>query len=656
MNYIDLSCPVEVFSSALPTEQIPAATVTLFNLSDRVIASVEVSLRLLDRDGAETERLAFRGRALNGRPHSTFLMTVPCAPSKELKSLEVTVEKIWYADNETWRRDPAAAVPYTPNTLPVSPALTNLKYVAGETAVGYPSLQDGLWLCVCGRPNPEGEPYCVRCGRPKETVFACFTPEVVEAQINMKERQLDLSSRNMREDTIRLQRLREEEYQRKKVRRGNRVRIAGALVFTLALVAVVLFIAEPWLRYGAGVRALETGNPAGAKEVFASLGAFGGAQEQIAECDWQIALAAAENASTAEELAAASGLLRAVKDRPEAADKANEVDLLRCRLLLGNNEWSEAQQVLALLPEDYEGRAELERSCLTAQAWAYQNMGVYDRARDIWLALGDDVPGAKEQANVCVYEPAMYLMEIRDWDNAISMLAMIPDYADSRDKTLECHFRKAQELLDAGDREGASREFLLAGNWGTAAEKYHELVYARAKELYDAGDLKGAQELFASIPDYSDANDKNRECSYRLAEQAADVLEYSTVLEKLKDIPDSYKRTRQLRAEAAYQKAKIAVKQEDWQTAAELLAGVDRDWLKKKYRDVESVYLKACEKAGIDPYPTEAEPDDTVPAEDETTSTPLSTLQTPLSETETPSSESAPQTLSPFLVTEDDQP
>ena len=101
MNYIDLTCPAEIFSVTLPTEEIPAATLTLFNLSDRVISSAEVLLRLLDDEGGETERLSFRGRALNGRPHSTILLTVPCAPSGQLKSLDVTVEKVWYADNDT---------------------------------------------------------------------------------------------------------------------------------------------------------------------------------------------------------------------------------------------------------------------------------------------------------------------------------------------------------------------------------------------------------------------------------------------------------------------------------------------------------------------------------------------------------------------------
>ena len=248
MNYIDLSCPAEIFRTAMPTEEVPAATVTLFNLSDRVIVSAEVLLRLLDEDGGETERLAYRGRALNGRPHSTFLMTVPCAPAEDLHSIDVIIEKVWYADNEVWRREPGKGIMYIPNNLPVSPALTKLKYAAGETAVGYPTEQDGLWLCVCGRPNPEEADICARCGRQKDMIFSRFSPEAVEAQVSMKERQLDLNSRSMREDTIRLQRIREEEYRTEEVRRKRRNRLLVCLAVFLALAALVFFRAEPALR------------------------------------------------------------------------------------------------------------------------------------------------------------------------------------------------------------------------------------------------------------------------------------------------------------------------------------------------------------------------------------------------------------------------
>ena len=645
MSTIDLTCPAEIFRTALPTEEIPAATLTLFNLSDRVITSVEVLLRLLDKKGGETERLAFRGRALNGRPHSTFLLTVPCAPSAGLSALDVSVEKVWYADNDTWRRNPANTVEYLPNTLPVSPALTNLKYAAGETAVGYPSMQDGLWVCVCGRPNPEGEPYCARCGRQMEMVFSRFTPEAVETQISMKERQLDLTSRNMREDTIRLQRIREEEYRRKKTRRGNRIRIAASMVLTVALTAGILFFGAPWLRLCAGRRAMETGDAAGAKETFQRLGTFGGADKLIPECDWIIAQEAAENAVTAEELANASALLREVKDRPEAIEKANEKDLIRARLLLGNNRWEEALEALALLPEDYEGRTALEQSCLTAKAWALQNAGKYAEAREVWLILGDDMPGAREQAALCVYEPAKALMEEKDWDGAIALFSTIPDYQDSREKTLECHYCLAQKYYEAGDTAGAAREYLLAGSFSDAQEQYTALTYGQAEELYKAGDITGAQTLYASLPDYEAAQEKDRDCRYQLAENAASILEYTAVLEWLKDVPDDYKNTKALRAEASYKKAQTAFRQEDWETVRNLLLGLDRDSLKRKYRDIENMYLLACEKLGRDPYP---EPEETgEPGEN-----PEAASGKP-----DPDSEPAPvPEPDPFLVTEDDQP
>ena len=172
---IDLTCPAEVFRTMLPTEDIPAVTLTLFNLSDRVIASVEVTVRLLSAAGAEKERMTFRGRALNGRPHSTFPMNVPMAPAAGVRSADVIIDKVWFADKEVWRRNDDNLTEYTPNALPVSVPLTQLRYTAGETAVGYPDQQDGLWVCVCGRPNPDLFSVCARCRRDKAVVFTMWS-------------------------------------------------------------------------------------------------------------------------------------------------------------------------------------------------------------------------------------------------------------------------------------------------------------------------------------------------------------------------------------------------------------------------------------------------------------------------------------------------
>ena len=645
MNYIDLSCPAEIFRTAPPSEQIPAATLTLFNLSDRVITSVEVLLCLLDGSGEELERLSFRGRALNGRPHSTFLLTVPCAASEGMKAVDATVEKVWYADNEVWRRDPANAVPYTPNDLPVSPALTRLKYAAGETAVGFPSLQEGLWICVCGRPNAADATACARCGQDRNTVFTRFSPEAVDAQVSLRERQLDLNSRNMREDTIRLQKLREEEYEKKKGRRGSRIRVLIALLALPAIVAGILFFVSPWMRLTAAKHSLANGDPESARATFVTLGSFGDAQDLIAESDWQIALKAAESGGGTEELARASAMLRAIPDKPEAIEKADETDLLRAELLLGAGKWQEALDVLEALPEDDERRAALTGDCRMMQARELKAGRQYAEAREIFLSLGD-YEGARDQASECLYLPAREMMDEQDWDGAIETFSGILDYRDSRDLSQECHFRKAQELEEAGETDKACSEYLMAGSYPGAVTRYRDLIFRMAEEKFEAGDLKAAHSLYASIPDYPRAAERDLECRYRLAENAADIREYTITLEMLQDIPDDYKDTAKLRTEAAYRKAKSLATREDWEGAAALLKDLDREELKKQFRDIEDLYLEACEKAGIEAYPQESGAPTETPAPEPT--------PTPVPE-ETPEGETpAPETPVPFRVTEDE--
>ncbi len=632
--FIDLTCPAEVFGTVLPTEEVPAATLTLFNLSDRVIVSAEVMLRLLDKHGAETEKVSFRGRALNGRPHSTFIMTVPCV-SAGVCAAEVSIEKVWFRDNEVWRRNPANAVEYTPNALPVSRALTNLQYVAGETAVGFPVMENSLWICVCGRPNPEEETVCVRCGRQRDAIFASCNPEAVEAAVSMREKQLDLNSRSMREDTIRLQRLREEEYEKNRTRRRRRIRLGICLVLAVALCAGIRFAAVPGLQLLAGRRALDNGDPEGAKKVFESLGTFGGADRMIAECDWISARTKADESRTPAEMAEASALLRALPDNPDALQKANETDLARARLLLAKGERKAAEEALREVPEGTGDRETILRDCRMAEAKDLLEDGKYEAARAIFLEL-TDLPGTGDLAAECLYRPAGERMAEEDWDGAIELLSRIPDYRDSRSLTLQCHYRKAAALEEAGELDSAAAEFLMAGDWGNAAERTAGITLKQADALYEAGDLRGAHALYASLPDNEECAEKDRICRVKLAKDAVNNLEYTLALELLQGVPDSYEDAGTLRTEASYQKAKAAIKQEDFETAVSLLQPLDRQALRKKYRDIETLYLTACKGAGIDAYPATPEPE----AE--------STPEAP--NTPVPEESTAP----PFLVTEDE--
>lgn len=638
---IDLTCPAEIFRTALPTGEIPAATLTLFNLSGRIIASVEVSLRLLNAEGKETEQLSYRARALNGRPHSTFLMTVPCTAAKTA-SLEAVIEKVWYSDNEVWRRNPDRDVEYTPNALPVSPALTRLQFAAGSTAVGYPSRQEGLWICVCGRPNAEDDPVCARCGRQRDAVFAAFSPEAVEAGIALREKQLDLNSRSMREDTIRMQRIREEEYYRQKQRTRRRLRIALSFLLCLVLCAGLFFFGVPGLRLLAGRKALNDGDPEKAAEIFASLGSFGSAEAQLQESRWQIALLRAADTSSPEALARASALLRAIPDRQEAIDKANETDLLLARLYLARGNRKDAEAALENVPDGTPGREELIREIRLAEGREYMNQGRYEEARSIFLEI-KDAPEARDLASQCIYLPALTLMEAEDWDGAIEAFSRIPDYQDSRELTLRCHYHKAEAMEAEGDWEGAAHEYLMAGDTEDARDRMTALTLMLADDQLSQGNLMAAHTLYASLPDSETAVQKDRTCRLLLATEAADNREYTLALELLEGVPDDFQNAGTLRASASWEKARIAALQEDWATVVSLLRPLDRQALRRKYRDIESLYLEACEKTGTEPYPATPEPEPTPEA-------------APSPEDAAETANPSPTTPAPFMVIEDEQP
>jgi thioredoxin-like negative regulator of GroEL len=233
-------------------------------------------------------------------------------------------------------------------------------------------------------------------------------------------------------------------------------------------------------------------------------------------------------------------------------------------------------------------------------------------------------------------------MAAEDWDGAIELLSRIPDYRDSRSLTLQCHYRKAAALEEAGDLEGAASEFLMAGEWGDAAERTAGITLKQADALFEAGDLRGAHALYASLPDNEECAEKDRICRVSLAKDAVNSLEYTLALELLEGVPDSYENAGTLRTEASYQKAKAAVKQEDFETAVSLLQPLDRQALRKKYKDIETLYLTACEGAGVEAYP--ATPDPEAENTPEITNTPAPDDKTEAEESDPPA----------FLVTEDE--
>ena len=586
---IDLSCPAEVFQAAMPTEEIPAVSLLMYNLGDRVIVSSEVTVKLVGGNGSEKERVVFRGRALNGRPHSTFTMNVPCAKTPGAVRAEITIDKIWFSDNAVWRREAENSTEYIPNNLPISKGLTMLKYAAGETAVGYPSQQDGLWVCVCGRPNPDREDVCARCRRSKEMIFARFNREAVEKQVTQREKQLELNTRSVREDTARMQRIREEEFQQKQNRRKTRISLALCLVLFLAVTAGVLGAGAPALRLWDARREMTLGNWRAAAETLETLGDFPGAKTDKAACDREIAREMGQKAKTVAELAEASAALRAIPEDAECLETADALDLKRGRMLLEAGRISDAREAVSLIAEDNADRVLLEKDCLFAEASEEMAAGDYASAREKFLSL-KDYGGAAEKAAECVYLPALDLMEDGLWTEAMAEFNRIPDYPESRRKILECHYHLGEEAERSGDLQTASSEYLMAGDWGDAEVKTRDTVFALAEGELAAGNLEQAQKLFASLPEYDAAIEKNRECVYQLAKKAMQKREYSAAMGWLTSLPENYQDVAELLPRCAYLAGTAAEKQKDWESASVYLEQAG------DYKDTESHLTKVREE------------------------------------------------------------
>ena len=134
---------------------------------------------------------------------------------------EARLDKVWFEDNDVWRREKSRETEYEPNALPPGNELNALKYAAGEAAVGFPSQQEDLWVCVCGRPNGNRDQICARCRRQREMIFQQYNRNAVLRRVSQRERQLDLQTRGAREEAARLQRIREEEYDRNQARKAG---------------------------------------------------------------------------------------------------------------------------------------------------------------------------------------------------------------------------------------------------------------------------------------------------------------------------------------------------------------------------------------------------------------------------------------------------
>ena len=567
---IDLTCPVELWQSAMPAEDVSECTFVMNNLSHKVVVSILLTLSCYDQDNRLLFRQSERMQGLKAEAGERFSVMMVPNEWKNVKEAEVTIEKVWFDDATIWRKGNAPLVNYTPNTLQPGRALDELRFVAGQDAMGYPEVQQQAWLCVCGRANPLDSARCCRCERGRDAVFASFSRENVRQVIAVHEKKLADVATEARKENSRL--LEEENKQRRQQRRRKNRVIRWSVAGALALAAVLfgVFWVLPTLRYNAAVEKLTAGQYDEARTAFAAMGDYRDAAERQQECDYQKALSLREMGG---------------------ADNLTEAEKLFSGLNGYQDSEDQRQKTVYLLGESYLADK------------------LYDKAMESFQSLGD-YEDSTERCRQCAYEQAEELLSMGNENVALALYMNLSGYQDADDKVRECYYRLAAKQADEGNDEEAIRLYLLSSGWEDAEEQRQAAVYRLAEKALADGDLKTAGERYLEIADYQDALAKGNDCLYQYGRARMEQEDYEGASEAFRKISDyldslgqaeicdyhravqlmeqqaydaaapllesagSYADAAELLQQCRYQQAKTAVENSDYQSAEQLLAGL----------------------------------------------------------------------------------
>ena len=593
MKRIDLTSPVEILACELPRKDYAACDLTLYNLSGDQVTSVEVTLTLQDDKGEEIARLIHRARSLNGAPGRTFIMVVPAEDMTRARQWEATVDKVWFDNSSIWRRSKNGLTDYEPNDLEPSNALNDLRTVAGEDAVGYPAERDGLWLCVCGRPNDARADACVRCQRPRGGVFARYTKQAVEKALSEHETRLSEHGKKTVADSSEKQLEREKEFRRKRRRRRLIIGAVAAVVVLAGGAYAGMAHIGPMMRYQSAVTAFNSGDFDQAAEAFQALEGYKDSDDYVLRCRYEAAKAQLAGA-TEEQIAEARAAFVALGEYEDAAAMVSQCDYELASLRLQSGDIDGAETLFTALG-DYQDSAEQLKYIAYLRAFDLLEGDDYEQAREAFGALGD-YAGAADLVQESWYRQAIAALTAEDPDAALTCLAEIPGYQEADELAKQAHYMRAVTLREEADVSAAAAEFLLAGDYEDAAQQANECYYAPAMAAYEAGQYDRAAELFGYIRGYEDVDDKWADATYEAAKRALKDHEYTRAGTLLSSLPEDYEDVAGLRQESIYRPALEAYDRGEYETALSMFESIagysdaDAQANRSRYAIAEALY------------------------------------------------------------------
>lgn len=208
------------------------------------------------------------------------------------------------------------------------------------------------------------------------------------------------------------------------------------LAAVLCLVMVFSFTACSGSDYKSALAKTESGDWAGARDIFSALGSYKDAAAKVTECDYQIA----------------GGYM---------ADGKYD-DAVKLYESLGG----------------YLDSADLITKCNYQKAEALLKSGAYDDAIAVFESLGSYQDSA-DKITECKYQKALGLLDEADYEGAEELFTALGDYQDSAEKIDTCRYQHAVSLYDEGNYGEALDLFMTVPTY-EGADHYCVLCYLQS--------------------------------------------------------------------------------------------------------------------------------------------------------------------------------
>lgn len=554
---IDLSCPVDIGSAQV--REVGIGTLRLRNLSPKTIASIEMAFQTPSGHGAQR---VMDVRAPEG---SLFEISIPAMGVQVGEEGDAVIDRIWFDDASVWRRDPAQTYSYVPGLLSEGRALDELRFVAGQDAVCYPSEQTPVWVCVCGGANSVERGLCRVCGRDRAGTFEYYNAQAVQTAVRAHEEEMNEKAQKAVRESADMARVRELLQKRK--RRTRRIILASVIAaVVVATLAIAYVTAGRDLFAYLGAKAkLTTGNYTQAHEEFLALGDYRDAPELAQEAQYEMALAKSEatDAQTAREGIAQLEQLGTAQ-ATEAAAKAR---LAWAAVFEEQGDYASAEALLADISSVPEAMEPLERVGYQL-ALQEQAAGDYARAADRFQELGDYADAAALFVP-CQYQAATKAMSEEDYDDAIARFQTIMDYEDVPTLLPEAVYQRGKIMVVQGEYERAALEFAELDGYRDSRDQTMDAYYRAGIQAMDAADYQQAVGYFKSAGDYMDARTLYAQCAIFVALVYEDNGQYADAIALLSDIKDTGEGARAQWQTSVYQYGQMLYSEGDYFEAYE---------------------------------------------------------------------------------------